>query len=386
MPSGRAEVVALLCLVKEECLKVNINMQIGIVGLPNSTKTTIFNALTHSQEITAVTSSGKIEVHTAIVDVPDNRVDELSKLFKPENTTYARVQYNDVAGLKIGSGRDGSLSGELLNIISQSDALLHVVRAFEDDRIPHPEGNVDAVRDLSALDFEFLISDLQIVERRLERLTHDLDRKGTYPERSVDQAERDVLIKIKEGLEEETPIRGLEFSPSEEKITRGFQFLTAKPALVALNVGDEGSDNPADFPIDQDRSDVVCLHGALEMEIAQLDKDDAELFMAEYGITEPGLNRMIRLNYELLGLQSFFTVGEDEVRAWTIPQGATAVEAAGAIHSDLARGFIRAEVVSYQDLIDAGSLGEVKKLGKTRLEGKDYIVQDGDILNIRFNV
>ena len=307
-------------------------------------------------------------------------------MFQPEKTTYARVQYNDVAGLKIGYGRDGSLSGELLNIISQSDALLHVVRAFEDDRIPHPEGNVDAVRDLSALDFEFLISDLQIVERRLERLIHDLDRKGIYPERPVDQAEHDVLIRIKEGLEDETPIRGLEFSPAEAKILRGFQFLTAKPALVALNVGDEGSDNPADFPIDQDRADVVCLHGALEMEIAQLDKDDADLFMAEYGITEPGLNRMIRLNYELLGLHSFFTVGEDEVRAWTIPQGATAVEAAGAIHSDLSRGFIRAEVVGYQDLIEAGSLGEVKKLGKTRLEGKGYIVQDGDILNIRFNV
>jgi len=361
-------------------------MQIGIVGLPNSTKTTIFNALTHSQEITAVTSSGKIEVHTAVVDVPDDRVDELSKLFQPEKTTYARVQYNDVAGLKIGSGRDGSLSGELLNIISQSDALLHVVRAFEDDRIPHPEGNVDAVRDLSALDFEFLISDLQIVERRLERLSHDLDRKGLYPERPVDQAEQKVLVRIKEGLENEIPIRGLDFSAAEAKITRGFQFLTAKPALVVLNVGDEGSDNPADFPIDQDRSDIVCLHGALEMEIAQLNEDDANLFMAEYGITEPGLNRMIRLNYELLGLQSFFTVGEDEVRAWTIPQGATAVEAAGTIHTDLARGFIKAEVVSYQDLIEAGSLGEVKKLGKTRLEGKDYIVQDGDILNIRFNI
>jgi GTP-binding protein YchF len=362
-------------------------MQIGIVGLPNSTKTTIFNALTKSQEETAFTSSGQVEVHTAIVEVPDPRVDKLSEMFKPEKTTYARVQYNDVAGLKIGSGQDGSLSGQLLNAISQSDAILHVVRAFEDDRIPHPDGNVDAIRDLSALDFEFLISDLQIVERRLERLDHDLDRKGTYPERTADQAEFDLLTRIKGGLEDEKPIRSLEFSAAEKKITRGFQFLTAKPELVALNVGDEGSEDPADFSITKNEdNDVVCLHGALEMEIAQLNEDDANIFMQEYGITEPGLNRMIRLNYELLGLQSFFTVGEDEVRAWTIPQGASAVEAAGTIHSDLARGFIRAEVVSYQDLIEAGSLGEVKKLGKTRLEGKDYIVQDGDILNIRFNV
>ena len=362
-------------------------MQIGIVGLSNSTKTTIFNALTKSQEETAVTSSGQVEVHTAIVEVPDPRVDKLSEMFNPEKTTFARVQYNDVAGLKIGSGQDGSLDGQLLNTISQSDAILHVVRAFEDDRIPHPDGNVNAIRDLTALEFEFLISDLQIVERRVERLDHDLDRKGTYPERTADQAELDVLTRIKTTLENEQPIRSMEFSPAEVKITRGFQFLTAKPELIALNVGDDGSEDPADFSISKNENgDIVCLHGALEMEIAQLADDDADLFMAEYGITEPGLNRMIRLNYELLGLQSFFTVGEDEVRAWTIPQGATAVEAAGTIHSDLSRGFIRAEVVRYQDLIDAGSLGEVKKLGKTRLEGKDYIVQDGDILNVRFNV
>lgn len=362
-------------------------MQIGIVGLPNSTKTTIFNALTKSQLKTDVTSSGQVEVHTAVVNVPDPRVDRLSEMFKPKKTTYARVQYNDVAGLKIGAGRDGSLSGQLLNTLSQSDALLHVVRAFEDDRIPHPDGKVDAVRDLAALDFEFLISDLQIVERRIERLSHDLDRKGTYPERSADLSEYEVLTRIKTALENEKPIRSLEFSPAELKITRGFQFLTAKPALIALNVGDDGSEDPADFSISNNgNGDIVCLHGALEMEIAQLSADDADMFMKEYGIIEPGLNRMIRLNYELLGLQSFFTVGEDEVRAWTISQGATAVEAAGVIHSDLARGFIRAEVVSYQDLIEAGSLSEVKKLGKTRLEGKEYIVQDGDIMNIRFNV
>ena len=362
-------------------------MQIGIVGLPNSTKTTIFNALTHSQEETAVTSSGKIEVHTAMVDVPDPRVDILSEMYHPEKTTYAKVQYNDVAGLKVGSGKDGTLSGQLLNTISQSDALLHVVRAFEDDRIPHPEGKVDALRDLAALDFEFLISDLQIVERRLERLAHDLDRKGTYPERSIDQADFFLFTRLKEWLEEEKPLRTMEFSASEKKILRGYQFLTAKPALIALNVGDEGSDDPADITGNQESTEeVICLHGSLEMEIAQLSREDAELFMMEFGINEPGLNRMIRLNYDLLGMQSFFTVGEDEVRAWTVPQGATAVEAAGVIHTDLSRGFIKAEVVSYQDLIDSGSYAEARKNGKVRLEGKGYIVQDGDILNIRFNV
>ena len=362
-------------------------MQIGIVGLPNSTKTTLFNALTRSQVETALTSSGKIEVHSASVEVPDPRVDVLSRLFDPRKTTYARVQYNDVAGLRANGGKDGALSGQLLNALSQSDALLHVVRAFEDDQIPHPEGSVDAVRDQVALEFEFLISDLGIVERRLERLAHDLDRKGVYPERGIDQAEFDLFTKLKDALEKELPIRSQEFSLEEHRILKGYQFLTAKPSLVALNVGDDGSEDPDAFPLHLSPMDkIVCLHGALEMEISQLPKEDAEIFLSEYGIQEPGLNRMIRLNYELLGLQSFFTVGEDEVRAWTIRQGATAVEAAGVIHTDLARGFIRAEVVSYQDLVDGGSLPEARKRGKLRLEGKDYIVQDGDILNIRFNV
>ncbi len=362
-------------------------MQIGIVGLPNSTKTTIFNALTHSQVETAPTSTGKVEVHTAMVEVPDPRVDRLSEIFQPKKTTYARVQYNDVAGLRVGVGQEGALSGQLLNALAQSDALLHVVRAFEDEHIPHPEGAVDAIRDLAALEFEFLISDLQIVERRLERLEHDLSRKGTYSERQIDQKELDLLKRIKDSLEQEIPIRDLEFTPTEEKQLRGYQFLTAKPTLIAVSVGDFGSDDPSDYPpYKHKNSDLVCIHGALEMEIAQLSPDDADIFLAEYGIDEPGLNKMIRLNYELLGLQSFFTVGDDEVRAWTIPRGATAVEAAGVIHSDLERGFIRAEVISYQDFIDSGSLSEARKKGTVRLEGRNYLVQDGDILNIRFNV
>jgi len=362
-------------------------MQIGIVGLPNSTKTTIFNALTHSQVETAATSTGKVEVHTAIVPVPDPRVDRLSEIFKPDKTTYAQIQYNDIAGLRVGVGREGVLSGELFNTVAQNDALLHVVRAFEDEHIPHPDGHIDAKRDLSALDFEFLISDLQIAERRIERLEHDLSRKGSYPERQADQKELDLIKKIKESLEKEIPIRDLILTQAEEKKLRGYLFLTAKPTLIAISVGDSGGEDPSDYLVyEHNNSDVVCIHGALEMEIAQLSPEDANIFLAEYGIDEPGLNRMIRLNYQLLGLHSFFTVGEDEVRAWTIPKGATAASAAGVIHSDLERGFIRAEVVSYQDFIDAGSMSEARKKGTVRLEGKNYLVQDGDILNIRFNV
>ncbi len=362
-------------------------MQIGIVGLPNSTKTTIFNALTRSQAETGAYNTGQVEVNTAIVQVPDPRVDRLSAMFSPRKTTYARIQYNDIAGLKAGMGKEGGLSGALFNAIAQNDALLHVVRAFQDDNVPHSEGGVNPARDLAALDFEFLFSDLTVVDRRMERLAHDLDKRGAYPTRQADQHEFDLLMRIKENLEQEIPARDLDLTPEEEKRLRGFQLLTLKPTLVALNVGEGGAADPAQY-VDyrHRRSEVICLRGQLEMEIAQLEGDEAAMFLQEYGITEPGLNRLIRLSYDLLGLQSFFTVGEDEVRAWTVDKGAKAVEAAGAIHSDLARGFIRAEVVAYDDLIRAGSMAEARKAGRFRLEGRDYAVQDGDILNIRFNV
>ncbi len=362
-------------------------MQIGIVGLPNSTKTTIFNALTRSQAQTSAFSTGQVETNVAMVDVPDTRVDRLSAMFKPRKTTYARIQYNDIAGLKVGIGREGGMSGVLLNAISPNDALLHVVRAFQDDEVPHPEGTVDPARDLAALDFEFLFSDLAVVERRMERLSRDLAKKGGAAERQADREEFDLLMRIKENLEQEIPLRDMDLTLEEQKRLRGYQPLTLKPVLVVLNVGEQGSDNPDNYVRYKHRhSAVICLHGGLEMEIAQLDTQEAALFLAEYGIAEPGLNRLIRQSYQLLGLHSFLTVGEDEVRAWTIPVGAAALEAAGTIHSDLARGFIRAEVVAYNDLIATGSLAEARKQGKLRLEGRDYVVQDGDILNIRFNV
>jgi GTP-binding protein YchF len=361
-------------------------MLIGIIGLPNGTKTTIFNALTHSQVETTAYSTRQVETHKATVVVPDTRVNCLEAMFQPRKTTYARVEYHDIAGLRAGIGRDGGLSGPLLNAVAQNDALLHVVRAFEDERVPHPAGSVDPARDLAALDFELLFSDLLIVERRLERLEHTLSRKGAYAERQADQEELDLLARVKAGLEQEVPVRDMALTPGEEKRLRGYQFLTAKPVLVVLNVGDDGDDQPDHYLCYPHRgSAVICLHGGLEMEIARLDAEEAEFFLAEYGIEEPGLRRMIRLSYELLGLQSFFTVGEDEVRAWTIPQEANAVEAASAIHSDLARGFICAEVIRYDDLVAAGSMVEARRRGCVHLQGRDYVVQDGDVLSVRFN-
>jgi len=360
-------------------------MQIGIIGLPNSTKTTIFNALTRGQaEMTPVPAS-TAEVHTATVDVPDPRVPVLSAMFRPRKTVYAQVQYNDIAGLAPGAGRQGGIPGVLLNAINQNDALLHVVRAFEDDTIPHAEGSVNPQRDLEALDTELLLSDLMIVESRLERMQKDL-QSPQPARREAAMQEQKLLLRLKEALEAGMPLRDLELTPEEEKSLRGFAFLTLKPVLVVLNIGDEGEGVAAGLSYPHRRAAVLELRGRLEMEIAQMEGEEAATFLREYGISEPTLNRLIRASYELLGLQSFFTVGEDEVRAWTVPQGATAVEAAGAIHSDLARGFIRAEVVAYDDLIACGSLAAAKERGLVRLQGKDYVVKDGDILNIRFNV
>jgi GTP-binding protein YchF len=362
-------------------------MQIGIVGLPNSTKTTVFNALTRSQATTTAYSTGQIETNVAIVEVPDPRIDRLSEMFRPQRTTYARIQYTDIAGLRAGIGQEGSLEGPLLNAIAQNDALLHVVRAFEDEQVPHPTGTVDPMGDLATLDFEFTFSDLSIIERRMERLARDMAKGKRDAQHQANREEFDLMMRLKENLEQEIPVRDVPLTPEEGKRIRGYQFLTAKPVLVVLNVGDEGSDDPADYGRYAHRqSPTICLRGALEMEIAQLEPEEAEAFLEEYGIAEPGLNRLIRLSYDMLGLHSFFTVGKDEVRAWTIPQGADAVEAAGAIHSDLARGFIRAEVVSYENLVAAGSLSEARKMGRLRLEGRDYIVHDGDVMNILFNV
>jgi GTP-binding protein YchF len=362
-------------------------MRIGIIGLPNSTKTTVFNALTRSEVETAAYSTGQIETHVATVAVPDARVDRLCEMFQPRKTTWAQIQYYDIAGLRVGIGKEGGLSGPLLNLVAQSDAFLHVVRAFGDERVPHPGGSVDPARDLAAMDFELLFSDLLIVERSIERLSERLSKKKVYPERRAEEALLDLMVRFRKALEQEQPIRDLTLTREQDLAIRGYQFLTNKPVLVVLNVGDEGSDRPEDYlDYDHRRSSVICLRGGLEMSIAQLDVADAEIFLAEYRIAEPGLRRMIRLSYELLGLQSFFTVGEDEVRAWTVPAGATALDAAGVIHSDLARGFIRAEVVSYDNLVAAGSLDIARKQGTLRLQGRDYVMQDGDIITVRFNV
>ena len=349
-------------------------MKLGIIGLPQSGKTTIFNALTGGDQ-PVTTSGGRIEVHTAVVDVPDPRVDRLSAMFNPKKTIYAKVTYADIAGL---DGSRGGISGTLLNHLTQMDGFLHVVRCFADENVAHPAGSVDPLRDVETMLGELLINDLIAVERKLERLAEER-RKGGSDKAAI---ERQVPLfeRMHAALSENTPLRAMEFDAEEQKVLASFGLLSRKPILTVFNLG-EGQSAPQaalDHP-------SAAVQGRIEMEIAQLPPEDAAVFMQEYGISEPSLNRMIRLSYDLLDQQSFFTVGEDECRAWTVRRKAPAVEAAGAIHTDLQKGFIRAEVVAYQDLIDLGGMAEARNKGKLRLEGKEYVVQDGDIVHIRFS-
>ena len=349
-------------------------MKLGIIGFPQSGKTTIFNALTRGNAPTTA-SAGRIEIHTAVVDVPDPRVDKLSAMFKPRKTIYAKVTYADIAGLDSGAAKSG-IAGPLLNQLAQMEGLIHVVRCFADDNVPLASGSVDPARDIASMNGELLLNDLIAIERKLERLVEERKKGGT--DKVLNERQTALFTRLDEILSAEKPLRGVEISAEEEKFLSGFGLLTRKPILVLLNLG-EGQAAPELQP----GAPVVALQGKLEMEIAQLPPEDANIFMSEYGITELSLNRMISVSYDLLDQQSFFTVGEDEVRAWTTRRHATAVEAAGEIHTDLAHGFVRAEVVAYQDLIDLGGMTEAKGKGKLRLEGKEYIVKDGDIVHIR---
>ena len=355
-------------------------MKLGIIGLPQTGKTTIFNALTGGDTPTTA-SAGRVEVHTAVVDVPDPRVDALSQMFNPRKTIYAKVTYADIAGLE-GKAGQSEISGVLLNQLAQMDGFIHVVRCFENENVAHLSGNVDPVRDIQAMESEFIINDLIAVERKLERLQDERRKGGT--DKALNARQIALFERLQAALADETPLRGMEISADEEKLLSGFGLLSRKPVLVLLNLH-EGQ-TPPDLQGLDEIFPTVALQGQLEMEIAQLPPEDAALFMEEYGIDEPSLNKMIRLSYDLLNLQSFFTVGEDEVRAWTIRRGMTAQEAAGVIHTDLQKGFIRAEVVAYDDLMALGGMSEARAKGKLRLEGKQYIVQDGDIMHIRFNV
>ena len=355
-------------------------MQIGIIGLPQTGKTTIFHALAGGEKAVATFSAGLLKIQTAVASVPDSRVDRLSAMFKPRKTIYAKVTYADIGGLEKGVGKTG-LPGPFANQLGQMDAFLHVLRAFDDPAVPHSEGSIDVQRDLSIVDTEFLLNDLGTVERRLERLDQSIKKGASDREQSA--KEKVLFERMKAWLETEQPLRAMDTTYEEEQSIRGYGLLTLRPTLIVVNAGENGART---LDVRQAKTAVVTLNGKLEREIAELSPEDAAVFMQEFGLSELSRSTVIHLSYDLLGLHSFFTVGEDEVRAWTVRKGANAVEAAGEVHTDLAKGFIRAEVVAYQDLIDLGGMNEAKAKGKLRLEGKEYIVKDGEIVHIRHSL
>jgi GTP-binding protein YchF len=371
----------------------HVSTTLVVIGLPASGKSTVFNALTRSQAETGTYASNPDEPNLATVKVPDARLDALTEMFRPQRRVPADVQYLDVAGMAKGIAEKG-MSGALLGHLSQADALLLVVRAFDDPNVPHVEGSIDAMRDIETLTLELLFHDLASVEKRRERIKSQLP-KVVGRERDAMERERALMEHLQKTLEAETPIREVlpELDPDDVKTLRGFGFLTAKPLLILLNLGEDQLGETGAGLVAAARSrfarpavGIDALAGQIEMEIGRLEPADAEEFMRDLGIAESGLDRVIRLSFELLGLMPFFTVGPDECRAWTIRRDATAVEAAGEIHTDIQRGFIRAEVVGYDDLIAAGGLPEARKLGRLRREGKEYPIQDGDVINFLFNV
>jgi GTP-binding protein YchF len=373
-------------------------MKLIITGFSNSGKTTVFNSLT-GQDLETTTYptsiSAEFEPHPGIVKIPDARIVKLSEIYGPKKTTYATVEYIDYLGItSAAAGGDVSQNVKVFNLIKDTDAVVHAVRAFENESIIHPLGSVNPVRDVTSFEAELILGDLDFVEKRLEKIEQQ-EKRGKKQE----EADKKLLLKCKSALEEEKSLRNIEFTDEERRLMLPYQFLSTMPEIIVLNI-DESDLNSAKVKKYQDEIEayfretgqgiippVIILCGKIEMEIAQLPSDEAEVFLEDLGIDEPAMHRLCQISYKALGLISFFTVGDDEVRAWTIKKGTIAHNAAGKIHSDIERGFIRAETVGYEDFISSGeSMQAVKEKGLARLEGKAYLVKDGDIINFKFNV
>jgi len=369
-------------------------MKIGIVGLPQVGKTTVFSLLTQGRVDTS--SWGNVrEAHIGVAHVPDARLDRLADIVNPKKITYASIEYVDLPGISRGEGK-AALEGQsrdmgtYLNSLKNVDTLLHVVRGFDDPNIPHVEGSVDPQRDMELFEMEMIFSDLSVIERRLERLAKDLKK---IKSRDL-EIENEVLLRFKEALESEKPLRELQLTSEEEKRIKGFTFLSAKPILQVVNVADQDADK-IDRVVEEyglQKKAAMCnvgitaVCGKIESEIAALPPEDAAMFMEDLGLRGSALDRIIQNSYDLLGVFSFYTAGEPEARAWTIPRGTTAAKAAGVIHTDFEKGFIKAEVVSYQDMVELGTFQAAKNKGVLRLEGREYLVQEGDVILFRFNL
>jgi GTP-binding protein YchF len=355
-------------------------MQTGIIGLPQVGKTTLFRILTKAH---LDSKSAAAATHVGVAKVPEPRLAQLATLYNPKKITYATVQYVDVGGMQKDRARDATVLAPLRDV----DTLAHVIRVFEDPSVPHSAGTIDPLRDATNLELELIFADHDQIIRRLERLEKDLKKKK---EPALENEKR-VLDLCKAHLESEKPLREIELSPEDRKSISGFLFLSQRPMLYVLNLGDDEAASLSGAVerhslsalAGRPNTAVVPVCGRLEAELAEMDDKEAAELLASYGLAEPGLNRIIRTTYDLMGLISFFTAGEPEVRAWTIRKGATAVKAAGEIHSDIEKGFIRAEVVRWDDLLSAGSLPAAREKAKVRLEGREYIVQEGDVILFR---
>jgi len=355
-------------------------MQTGIIGLPQVGKTSLFRILTRAR---VDARSAPNQAHVGIARVPDARVAKLAEVFKPKKVTYATIEYVDIGGLQ----KDREKNSASLVPLREADALAHVVRLFEDPSVPHEGGSLDAMRDIEGVEIELMLYDLEQAAKRIERVEKDLKKKKD----TQLEAELQLLTRCRQALEAEKPLRELEFKPEEQKMLHGFKFLTQKPMIYVLNLGDDEATEidraVAKHHLEKlalkPQTTVVPFCGKIEAELADLDDAEAAEMMRAYGLAESGRDRLIQASYRLLGLISFLTCGEPEVRAWTIERGMTAQKAAGAIHSDIERGFIKAEVVNWEDLLNAGSFAAARERAQVRLEGKEYIVQEGDVILFR---
>jgi GTP-binding protein YchF len=368
-----------------------MSINIGIIGLPQSGKTTVFNALTGGIADTAIHTTDTLSPHIGISKVPDKRLDVLNEMFNPKKKVAVETKYIDVSASLKNLVQDKGIGGELLNQLNTVDTLITVVRAFQDDTIAHPEGSIDVKRDIATLNLELIFSDLAILERRLERIENTL--KGAKPtERQLLLNEQESLLKLKTEMDKDIPIRELPPEIGAAKSLSAYQFLTAKPLLIAVNIGEEqlsqadSLEKELNGLYSGDKCRVITLCGKLEMELIRLDDAAAAEFRTDYGLAQSGSDLTIRASYELSDLISFFTVGPDEVRAWSIKRGTTAVKAAGKIHTDIEKGFIRAERIGFDSLVTCGGIAEARKQGQLHLDGKEYVVQDGDVITFLFNV